>query len=169
MRRLSIVWFLILLWSLSAFAQQQPPTGYRFPTGSDIIYDWKEWKAPIHVKADFNGDGVQDHAWILLKEKGSGWGLFVFLGRKNEKPQIIKLEENKGESSAQRFGISLAPPSKAKWKTACGKGYFECKRGEPEEIQITLPSIEFCLIESSCYLFMWDNKSGAFRKVQLSD
>jgi hypothetical protein len=154
---------------LSASAQLQPPSGYRFPTEKDIIDDWKEWKSPIQVKADFNGDRIEDHAWILLKQKGPGWGVFVFLGRKREKPQILKLEENNGESPAQRFGISLAPPSNTKWKTACGKGYFKCKPGEPKEIQITLPSIEFCLIESVCYLFMWDKKSGSFQKVQLSD
>jgi hypothetical protein len=110
---------------------------------------------PIKVKADFNGDGIEDQAWILLKQNGTGWGVFVFLGRKNETPRIIKLEEqNDGKLTAQMFGISVAPPSNTMWKTACGKGYFECKPGEPEEIQITLPSIEFFLIESSCYLFM---------------
>jgi hypothetical protein len=160
---------LVLLLPFSAFAQLQPPFGYRFPSEKDIIDDWKELKSPIQVNADFNGDGIEDHAWILLKQNGSGWGVFVFMGRKNGEPRIIKLEEYNGASPAQSYGISLALPSNTIWKTACGKGYFECKPGEPAEIQITLPSIEFCLIGSSCYLFMWNKGLGSFRKIQSSD
>ena len=169
MRNLIIVCLLIPICPLSAAGQLQPPSGYRFPTDADIIDDWKESNAPIQVDADFNGDGQEDHARILLRQYGPGWGIFVYLGRKDQPPRLLRLSLSKGEALAQRHGIALAPPSSTQWKTACGKGYFECKPGEPEQVRITLPSIEFCYIGSSCFLFMWNKKAGSFRKIQLSD
>jgi len=145
------------------------PPGYRYPNENDISYDWKEFGPQHHVEADFNGDGLLDVAWILLDEKGPGWGLFVFLGSQNAKPKVLRLERNLWEQPAQRFGVSAAAPSQERWKTACGKEYFECKPGEPEEIQITLPSPMFCLIESACFIYLWEKKTGSFHRIQLSD
>ncbi len=157
--------FLILPLFLSA--QVQAPAGWRYPDDKDIIGDWKEYKSPFHFTSDFNGDGVRDHAWILIRKNNSGWGLFVFLGAKQGASSIIKLMEDVGP--AQRYAISLTAPSKEKWKTACGKGYFECKPGEPEEIQIKAPSIELCYIESSCSIYMWNRKTNKFSAYQMSD
>jgi len=157
----------LLLSSLSA--QVQPPPGWRFPNKNDVKDDWEAYKSPAHVVADFNGDGLQDEAWILLRQNNQGWGVFVFLGTKQGAPQIIKLVAPPQAWPAQRFGISLAQPSRKNWKTVCGKGYYVCKPGEPEEIQITLPSIEFCYIDSACSVYMWNVKANAFSKYQMSD
>jgi hypothetical protein len=160
---------LFSLMSPSISAQVQPPPGWRFPNKWDVKGDWVTYKSPIHVEADFNGDGLRDNAWILLRTHDSGWGLFIFLGTKQGPPQIIKLVDASNGGPPQRYAISLAPPSRKLWKTACGKGYFNCKPGEPEAIQIMKPSIEFCYIESSCSIYMWDAKKNAFSEYKMSD
>jgi hypothetical protein len=159
--------FTILAPSISA--QVQPPPGWRFPQKNDIKDDWEVYKFPVHIVADFNGDGFRDEAWILLRQADSGWGLFVFLGAKQRNPHIIKLVDASEGTQPQRYSISLAGVSRKKWRTACGKGYFACKPGEPTEIEITLPSIEFCYTESSCSIFLWNLKANAFSKYQMSD
>jgi len=51
-------------------------------------------RVPNHVDADFNGDGHEDSAWILLKDTGEAWGLFAFLKKDNNNIEVIKLDEN---------------------------------------------------------------------------
>lgn len=61
--------------SLSAIAADfEVPDGYRMPTKADIVDDWKRFDAPNHLKADFNGDGIEDEAYILPR-KNSKLGL----------------------------------------------------------------------------------------------
>lgn len=146
-----------------------PPSGWRFPTEKDVLDDWKHFDSPYRVEADFNGDGHRDSAWILLGKKPEDWAVFVFMGRKDTTPRVVKMLGNDEGMPAQRFAITLAPPSNKKWKTACGKGYGECKPGEPEEFQITLPSIQFCYIESACSIYMWNKKSNSFEEIRFSD
>jgi hypothetical protein len=161
-----------VLFSLSVLGVAAPleaPSGWRFPTEKDVHSDWKDFGAPNHFEADFNADGLEDHAWILLGKTPTEWAVFVFLAQTDAKPRILKLVENRGELPAQRFAISLAPPSKQKWKSACGKGYWECKPGEPAEFQITLPSIQACHIESACTIYMWSKKTNSFQEIRFSN
>ncbi len=71
--------------------------GWRFPTENDktVKVTWKgqgeenswtdyernnkEWGEPFHVRADFDGDGVTDDAWLMPHAASETWGLFVFL------------------------------------------------------------------------------------------
>lgn len=62
------------------------PEGWRIPTSNDIKKgsEWQSFKEdsnsiPIYVKGDFNGDGKEDYAWLLIKSDNSTWGLFAFL------------------------------------------------------------------------------------------
>ena len=68
--------------------EKEPLAGWRYPNEADYIGDWKDFRkeipVPFHIQADFNGDGIIDHAWILIRTKSKGWGLFVFLGQPKE-------------------------------------------------------------------------------------
>lgn len=48
-------------------------------------------RVPNRVESNFNGDGVNDDAWILLNETEKRYGLFVFLGQKKGGYKTIKL------------------------------------------------------------------------------
>ena len=151
------------------------PYGYRLPTKADITGDWKRFNAPNHLKADFNGDGIKDEAYILPKEGSKlGYGVFVSINKANggiqtgRKFQMFKLT-SRDDMQPQSFAIELEKPSNEIWETACGKGYWECGIGEPAEFQIKNPSIMFCYIESACTMYMWDSNKLSFKEIQFSD
>lgn len=151
------------------------PDGYRLPTKTDIVGDWKRFDAPNHLKDDFNGDGIEDEAYILPR-RGSklGYGVFVSINKakagiqSGRKFQMFKLTA-RDDMQPQSFAIELVKPSNKIWETACGKGYWECELGEPAEVKITNPSIMFCYIESACTMYMWDNDKQSFKEIRFSD
>ena len=150
------------------------PYGYRLPTKADVFGDWEQFNAPNHLVADFNGDGMQDEAYILPK-KGSklGYAVFVSIDKTNSSIQngrefqMFKLT-SRDDMKPQSFAIELAEPSNKIWATACGKGYWECEIGEPAEVKIANPSIMFCYIESSCTMYMWDSDKKFFKEIHFS-
>lgn len=151
------------------------PSGYRLPTKNDNFGDWKTFNAPNHLKADFNGDGIEDEAYLLPKEGSKlGYGVFVSLNKSKAAIQsgrdfqMFKLT-GRDDMQPQSFAIELAEPSDEIWKSACGKGYWECKTGEPSAFKINQPSIMFCYIESACTMYMWDSKKLTFKEIPFSD
>jgi len=82
------------------------------------------------VSADFDGDGTKDDVWLMVRSDGDGWALFAFLNRKVGESRIMRLET--GHGKAQRYGLALANPGT--YRTACGKGYFRCRPGEPKSM-----------------------------------
>ena len=166
------VWPVIFLLALflspvTAFAVSVP-AGWRLPNAGDRTGEWESTGVPFHVRGDFNGDGIADEAWILFRKRSSAWAVFVFLGVVDGAPRSIKLVEELN-APAQRFVMETIRPSKIIFRTACGKGYFECARGEPSTIQFHLPSISLCLRESSCLVFVWEPKAARFQQIRMSD
>lgn len=150
------------------------PDGYRLPTKADVIGDWKRFDAPNHLKADFNGDGIEDEAYILPKKGlNAGYGVFVSINKsktalqRGHKFQMFKLTSD--DMSPQSFAIELAEPSHEIWQSACGKGYWKCATGEPSAFKINHPSIMFCYIESACTIYMWDTNKLTFKEIRFSD
>jgi len=164
---------LIALFAANAVAASEMyiPTGWRLPTEKDITGDWAEFRKdnphPYLAQADFNGDGVRDDAYIALSTQGTKWALFVNLNKKKRNPQVIKLDEDSGETSPQRMGVGIAEPDT--YKTACGKGYWECEKDDTETLKLKLPAIDYYLFQSANSFFWWDNKMGKFRRTWISD
>jgi hypothetical protein len=108
-----------------------------------------------------------DEAWILLPAEGKGWALFVFLARAGGPPSIVRLEAGAKGSAAQWFGIELVRPGD--YKTACGKGYFDCEPGEPEVLKLRRPALMFFKYQSAASIFWWDPTTQAFKRTWVSD
>jgi len=161
---------LVLAAPAVAGAGIRPPEGWRFPGNADYKDDWldfrKQLPKPFVVTADFNGDGVSDEAWILIRRNAPGWGLFVFLSNRRQQHQIIKLIEV-NDDHPQSTGIALVKPGR--YKTACGKGYWECKPGEPEVLVLKRPSFKFFKFESASSIFYWDETAATFNRIWISD
>jgi hypothetical protein len=147
------------------------PEGYRYPADADRSGDWETFEAdvpvPFRADADFNGDGRVDQAWILLRDSGRGWGLFVFLGQEDGEPVVHELDVNTGDSPAQSFGLAVVEPGE--YETACGKGYGDCEPEEPEKLTLVRPAIDFFQFESANSFFWWNAKTEAFERTWMSD
>jgi hypothetical protein len=161
----------VVLISVAMSGPQPLPKDYRYPTDSDRTHDWeafkKETPTPFHARADYNGDGRDDDAWILLGTDGPGWGLFVFLSTPSGSPTVLTLDRNKGDVPAQTMGVGVTP--KGSYPTACGKGYWACEKGEPETLHLTLPAINYFKFESADSVFWWNSESKQFIRTWKSD
>lgn len=164
----SAIFFLVLFFTPVAALAVSVPAGWRVPNATDRTGEWEGTGTPFHIRGDFNGDGIADEAWILLRVHSSAWAVFVFPGAIDGASHSIKLIEGRN-TPAQRFVLETIRPSKIVFRTACGKEYFECAKGEPLTIQFHLPSISFCLRESSCSVFVWQPKRARFQQIRMSD
>jgi hypothetical protein len=157
---LTITFVFVALHSF-AHAQSKPefPAGWTPATASEYSAEdlsFRKQQVPNHIEADFNADGIADHAWILINTSKSLYGLFVFLGQKNGGLKMIPLDEHKRETEKLFMGISLWEPGQ--YKTACGKGYWECKYDETEVLKLQTPGINFFAFESANSVFYWNSR-----------
>jgi hypothetical protein len=152
-----------------AILADQSVSEWRVPTMADLGDDseWRKEKAESYLtaRADFNGDGVEDMARLLINDKENKIGLFLTLESRKDSPHIL-LESINDRKVIKNVGIRVAPPDR--YKTACGKGYRTCKTDEPLEIQINYPAIDLFQYESSNSFFVWDGKDN-FRRIWMSD
>lgn len=147
------------------------PEGWRLPTASETArgQDWRK-ESPNHyltASADFNGDGIIDKSMLLVGKKGTGLALFAFVSQENGTVKTYLLDEIKNNELIEVMGVSVAQPGR--YKTACGKGYFECQKGEPEEIFLQNPAIDYFKEESANSFFYWDESIKNFRRIWMSD
>ncbi len=169
MRRLALLGCLIAISTASA-AELQAPQGWRFPTEADLKGLWVEYRdrfpVPYRVVADFDGNGQLDEAWILIREKGEGFALYVFLGRAKGQPRVIKLF-SEDECCAQNYALSLVKPGKR--LTVCGQGIADCLPSEPKAITLRHPGFEFITLGTASGLYYWSAKSRRFRSLSVAD
>ena len=166
--RIFIPAFMVLITSCSS--NKPPlPEGWRTLNKYEIEKTWRDVddNKYLAVKGDFNGDGFMDEARILLSEKGSGLALFSFMKQADNTYNILLLNEMDDESLIHAMGIRKVEPGL--YKTACGKGYWECEPGEPPEILIKNDAIDLFKVESANSFFYWDEHSKTFKRIWISD
>jgi len=160
--------FAVLLWSTCAFAQK-PPAGWRFPTEADMKGNWLEYRElfpkPYHTRADFNGDGILDDAWILISRDGTGSGAFVFLSRKQGGFSTITIFSD-DRSPAQGYAVAAVPPGKH--STFCGR-VGECEKGEPKSVTLLYAGFELHTLGTAAGLYYWNRKTRSFSSVTTAD
>jgi hypothetical protein len=146
------------------------PDGWRYPTPEETYIDDGPFKGNnkyLKAFADFNGDKYIDTAMILMREDGSGIGLFVFL-KSDGRDTAILLDTVDNANSAKYMGVSVAKAGT--FKTACAKGYGPpCGKDEPEEVTVPFRAIDFFAFESSNSYFYWDTSDSKFKRVWISD
>jgi len=154
----------------SADSTDQKVAEWHLPVPADLgdNPEWRKENAELYLtaKADFDGDGENDMASILVNDKEDKIGLFVTLtSQKNASP--ILLESISDKQIIKKVGIQVALPDT--YKTACGKGNSACKSDEPAEIQIDHPAINVFQPESANSFFAWDSKLNGFKKIVMSN
>jgi len=146
------------------------PEGWRAPTNDELKAAWRFDSKDRYtiVNGDFNADGIQDQARLLVREDEKGFGLFAFVSQPDGTTKALLLDETNEKSLLSYIGIKKAAPGK--YTTACGKGYGpKCKKDEPSQIEIKTEAIDFFISESANAIIYWDSERKDFRKVWVSD
>jgi len=167
---------LIFVMLLPIAVQASPgslPDGWRSPTQAEIdvvpMRSWSETKF-LRVDGDFNLDGKQDYAQLVKNEEIDGEGFAVHISTPSgyEWKIVTHFEyRNPSSSPTLRMGIAIAEPGD--YKTACGKGYWECKEGEPEIFTLYGIGVAYFLFESASSIWYWDDSKGEFTEIWISD
>jgi len=169
-------WFLIAIFFLLFFntaeaADHKLPKGWREPANDEVTDD--QFKARkdhpnryLAAKADFNGDGVVDTALMLVNDSSNKMGLFVFLSNE-DKFETILLDQIDDKFWVDVMGLSVV--YSGQYKTACGKGYWECEKGVPEVLVLERPAINYFNFESASSFFVWNAPSKSFNRIWISD
>ncbi|QJC55797.1 hypothetical protein HC248_01080 [Polaromonas vacuolata] len=168
--KLILIGVVLLFGVQSGFAESADlPTGWRLPTNLELSDAWRndDLQRFAAVKGDFNGDGFLDQAMILVSDRGNRLGLFVFLSQIKKTEKVYKLDEIKDKSFLQVTGLNKV--SAGKYKTACGKGYWNCKDGELSEIKISNDAVSYFKKESASSYFWWNKRSNSFVRTWMSD
>jgi hypothetical protein len=143
------------------------PAGWRFPNKSEAREVWRK-KSNLNflkVSADFDGDQIKDQSAVLVSIDGKRFGIFVWLGNNKQVP--LEIFVNVEYAHLSSMGIDLFV--KGFYKTACGKGYFDCKEGEPAELNLQNDSINFFKNESASSIFYWNPEQKKFIRTWMSD
>ncbi|MBI3514913.1 MAG: hypothetical protein HY060_12750, partial [Proteobacteria bacterium] len=132
MRYLLLASLLLASGTLFGVSHADPalPQGWRLPRPDELSspHDIVQWRddSPDReavARGDFDGDGRQDEARLLVSADGKKYALFVLLG--SGRAVRLVIDDVDGLSI---MGIAALPPGRH--RTACGKGFVEC-RGEP--------------------------------------
>jgi hypothetical protein len=165
-----MIGIVLLTSATSVFAKNiELPSGWRAPIASELNEEWRS-KDPNKyalVQGDFNGDGVEDQAMLLVSKQRHALGLFVFLSQKNQTFKKFLVDLIKDATQLQAMGIARVPPGR--FKTACGKGYWKCKNKEAPEVSIQHEAIDYFKEESGNSYFYWDEQRKIFKRIWISD
>ena len=148
-------------------AQLILPEGWRAPKAQELALTDNTWRNSsrekyLVVRADFDGDGKEDQAQLLVNADGTTYGLFILLGS-----GAAVVLDSKDVNSLTTMGIDKLPPGTH--KTACGKGYGNCKAGEPESVRLRNPGVLYFQTEGAKSVFFWSVSDRTFRRLWLSD
>ncbi|SHN57494.1 hypothetical protein [Desulfovibrio litoralis] len=145
------------------------PQNWRLPTDKELKATWRDENKGKYaiVKGDFNSDKIVDEAKLLVRKDGMGFGLFAFVSQKDNYFKTYLLDEMQDHTLIQVFGIKDV--ASGVYKTACGKGYWDCQQGETPEIVIKNTAIDYFKTEGANSFFYWDNKENTFKRIWISD
>jgi len=145
------------------------PQGWRMPASTETGHGWRneDPNRSLVAKGDFNGDGITDVARMLVRDTGPGLALFAFVSQKDHTFKAHLLDEKEDPNYIRVLGIATVPPGV--YKTACGKGYFDCREGEPPEIVLRNPSIRYFKVGSASAFFYWDPAINSFKMIGIGD
>lgn len=167
--KLAVVVVLLITPVAFALADDMPlPNGWRMPSKLELGDDWRQKDAEKFSVAigDFNGDGVLDRAILLVSRNGKRAGLYVFLSG-NGGFKAYALDVKNSAEVLPVMGIAKVTPGK--YKTACGKGYWTCKKNEPSELLVQHDAVEYFKAESTSSYFYWNGQAKSFKRVWISD
>src|SRR5260370_25520423 len=166
-RRTSLAALVLLAMGATFCPAQELPSGWHSPSAKQTTQDFRRRDSKHFLLAigDFNGDGVQDKALLLVNDKTSKLGLFVCLTTARG-CDWHRLEEM-DLPFIDVMGIATVKPGK--YTTACGKGYSDCEKDEPELLVLKHHAVEFFKDESASSYYVYDQRTNDFIAIGISD
>ncbi len=148
-----------------AFAQEKLPEGWRKPMPSEANEAWRRKSRTgfLVVRGDFDGDGKQDVAELLVNDSGREFALFVRLSSQHEAWQSI----HGGRAPLADFGIRLVRPGKR--DTLCGDDPSVCAPDTAKSLDLANSAIEFFTYGEASSIFYWDKTAKRFRAAPMGD
>ena len=141
------------------------PSEWRMPNEIELGDDWREgiYKNAV-VVGDFNGDGLNDGAYLVVSSDGLLEGLLAFIKLESE---VRWFELSKSKFSGKVFmGLDKYLPGK--YKVIC-ETHTECEENLKKEIPIKSDSFSFYRPGSASSIFVWNEESAAFDRIWESD
>ena len=162
------LWAYVLLVVLTlplAVSQESLPDGWRTPTAAEAKGAGRNKSAArfLVVRGDFDGDGHENLAQLLLSNSGKEFGLYVRLSSQHDTWQSI----HGGRTSMAGLGISLVRPGKR--DTLCSDDPSICAPDTAKTLDLANNAIEFFSSGEASSIFYWDKTAKRFRVVPQSD
>ena len=171
---LKLIKYFILLGSIiilhaSCASNPAGSDGWRVPTFSEMNDDWRATSESGYFSAegDFDNNGFQDSAKILIQKNGNGVQLLAYMAEGKDSPKVYLLDELVGNIYVHSMGVRRVAPGT--YQTACGKGYWDCREDETPEISVERDMVEFFKYESASSFFYWDEEKKGFKRIWMSD
>lgn len=149
-----------------------PPKGWRVPTPQELSEPERE-KSPSGFSiaiGDFDGDGREDLARLLVRKDGTREGLWVHRGKRWE---LLDAYETAPKSVDPALAMYVATRSPGVIAYACfDDSDAPCDFGAEStrpKLELDEPSISYYRFASAESLFFWSRKHRKFLRVWLSD
>lgn len=159
--------FVFVILSVNLCVAQQLPPGWTKPPAklTDQRFRREDPNHFLKVTGDFNGDGTPDTALLLINQQTQKMGFFICLtittGCDWHRLEVMDI------AFLDVMGIAKAKPGS--YETACGKGYWECGKDEPEKLRTKRDAVEFFKDESASSVYFYNSAQHKFVSVATSD
>lgn len=149
---------------LMAAAPLGPPAGWRELTEVEVrkatetaaaYYSFVEgrWGSKYAIQADFDGDGREDRAAVLLNDRKARFALFVRLAKDG---RYRKLSNGDDVAALWDWSVWLIEPGA--YPSACGRGLGDGRAPCIPTIRNRWPGIAWGQNESGVAMFFWDGR-----------
>ena len=157
---------LLLLITTAIYADSPTmPSEWRIPSESELGDNWREG---IHKNAavvgDFNGDGLNDGAYLVVSSDGQWEGLLAFISLEDK---VRWYELSKSKFDVKVF-MGLDWYSPGRYKVLCETD-AECEESLKKEIAIETDAFAFYRPGSASSIFVWNMEDAEFDRIWESD
>jgi hypothetical protein len=155
------------------------PPGWRLPLAREMADEPLRKNSPTRyakVVGDFNGDGVDDEAFLLKSTRFSGEALWVHLSGPGGTFSWVMLSEIRWGKEYQNvklgMGIDLIKPGVVPYACFDSAPYDDCQWGDRKampKLRLQDPGIMYFRFESAASMYFWSNSKQRFLRVWFSD
>lgn len=139
------------------------------PSESSGVWRQKHPNNALVATADFDSDGIEDHAFLRINIADGSLGIFV-ANSATTKERRQRLIERFQNAKVSEVGVAVVPAGTYRVSCASGPGTEAgCGSSETRTITLSEPGIKLFEFESSSLLLYWDKNEHVFKKEWLSD
>lgn len=168
----------ILICTATASLAQRPPDGWRLPYAEELTDEARNGSPSRFSKAvgDFNGDKVQDAAFVLTSTVYHGEALWVWLSQKSGAHRWINLTHRKAEVryplDALTMAVSTVRPGvisyvcfEVPWNMPCDVS----PAAADHKLVLKNDSFSYFKPETAASLYFWSHRMQRFLAVMTTN